>query len=240
MTETIHLLKQLEDYPTFTVQTIESIIEKDPAYAKVYLNRLKKRQLVHQLQRNVYTVNTDPFIIASRIIWPSYISLWASLRYHNLTDQTPHTISVLTPRAKTKQRIAFKNTTIVFQRIKPRYFFGFSKTRINGFEVFIAEPEKALIDAVLLKQISISEIYSILKTNLRNLSMKKLIEYILRTQNGAVAKRFGWMLDSLGEPSVKKLEKLVYKTTIPLDYSRSNSGEKNQHWGIIVNIGGTS
>jgi predicted transcriptional regulator of viral defense system len=185
----------------------------------------------------VYTLHNDPLIIASRIIWPSYISLWTALRYHNLTEQTPQLISVVTTRSKQKQQFSFQNTAIVFERIKPRYFFGFLKTRINGFEVFIAEPEKALIDAVLLKKISATEIYFILQENLKNLSIKKLIEYIARTQNAAVAKRFGWMLDALGCTPVKKLEKLTYKTVIPLDYARPAQGRKDARWGVMVNIG---
>lgn len=234
--ETLQVLKRLETYPTFNVATVASLIDKDPAYAKVYLNRLKKRGLVWKLQRNVYTIHQDPFIIASRITWPSYISLWAALRYHDLTEQLPNEISVLTTSAKSSRTISVGNTRIVFERIRPTYFFGFSKVRVGDFEVFIAEPEKAVIDAVLLKRISVSEIYSILKDNLKVMSAERLRDYILRTQNKALAKRFGWMLESLGY-EVGKLEEMVYKAIIPLDYARPSSGTKDARWGVIVNVG---
>src|SRR5271157_101519 len=163
--ETFHVLKKLETYPTFDVASIANITGADTGYARLYLNRLEKKGLVQKIQRNVYTTQKNPLVIASRIIWPSYISLWSALRYHDLTEQIPHEISVLTTSAKSRKTISTMNTTIVFHRIKPEYFFGFSKVLIDGFEVFMAEPEKAIVDAVLLRKISFSEIYSILSEN---------------------------------------------------------------------------
>lgn len=233
----LQVLKRLEVYPTFNVNIVASIIVQDTTYAKVYLNRLKNRGVVRQLQRNVYTVQSDPLIVASRIVWPSYISLWAALRYHNLTEQIPNTVSVVTTRAKSCKNISLTNTIITFERVRPDWFFGFSKIKINDFEIFMAEPEKALIDAVLLKGISVTEIYSILKENLKHLSSEKIVDYVLRTQNKALAKRFGWMLSSLGCKNAKKLERVTYKMIIPFDYSRPVYGREDKKWGVIVNSG---
>jgi len=237
--DTMQVLKRLEGYPTFNVDTVAGILGKDASYAKVYLNRLKNRGIIHKLQRNVYTVQDDPLIIASRIIWPSYISLWAALRYHNLTEQTSNNISIVTTRSKSRHNISYKNTVIVFEKVQPLCFFGFSKIRIKDFELFMAEPEKALIDAVLLKRISVAEVYSMLNENRKEISSEKIIDYVLRTQNKALAKRFGWMLSSLDYPSAKKLKEGAYKTLIPLDYSRPVSDIIDKQWGVFVNIGRT-
>lgn len=233
----LQLLKRLEMYPTFNVDIVANIIGKNTTYVKVYLNRLKNRGVVQQLQRNVYTVQDDPLIIASRIVWPSYMSLWAALRYHNLTEQIPNKISVVTTRAKSRESISLTNMTIIFERVRPKWFFGFSKIKINDFEIFMAEPEKALIDGVLLKRISVTEIYSILSENLKHLSSEKIIDYVLRIQNKALAKRFGWMLSSLGCKNAKKLKRITYRTIIPFDYSRPASGREDKKWGVIVNTG---
>jgi predicted transcriptional regulator of viral defense system len=138
---------------------------------------------------------------------------------------------------KSRREISLPNTRFIFEHIRPLWFFGFAKITISDFEVFIAEPEKALIDALLLKRISASEIYSILQTHLKDLSTEQLVKYILKTRNQALAKRFGWMLSSLGCQNAAKLEKMTYRTVIPLDYSRSCKGKKDSHWGIIINIG---
>jgi predicted transcriptional regulator of viral defense system len=236
--ETLQIVKKLEEYPTFNIDTFANIIDNDKTYAKVFLNRLKNRGIVKQIQRNVYTVQEDPLIIASRIIWPSYISLWTAFRHHNLTEQIPSKISVITARSKSRKNIQVMNTTIIFEKIRPSWFFGFSKIKIQDFEVFMAEPEKALIDAVLLKKISTAEIYFILKENIKNISTIKIVDYILRTENHALAKRFGWMLESLGCNYVKRLKKQTYKTMIPLDITRPITGLNDKKWGVVVNIGG--
>ena len=230
-------MKKLQEYPTFNIDTFANITDKDKTYAKMHLNRLKNRDIVKQIQRNVYTVQEDPIIIASRIIWPSYISLWTAFRYHNLTEQIPSNVSVITTRSKSRENIQMMNTTIIFEKIRPSWFFGFSKIKIQGFEVFMAEPEKAIIDAVLLKKISTTEIYSILQSNIKNISTKKMVDYVLRTKNKALIKRLGWMLESLECKYTKKLKKQAYKTMIPLDNARPVSGPKDKRWGIIVNIG---
>ena len=236
--ETLQIVKKLEEYPTFNIDTFANIIDNDKTYAKVFLNRLKNRGIITQIQRNVYTVQEDPLIIASRIIWPSYISLWAAFRHHNLTEQIPSKISVITARSKSRKNIQMMNTTIIFEKIRPSWFFGFSKINIQDFEVFMAEPEKALIDAVLLKKISTAEIYFILKENIKNISTIKIVDYIIRTENHALAKRFGWMLESLGCKYVKRLKKQTYKTMIPLDITRPITGLHDKKWGVVVNIGG--
>lgn len=236
--ETLQIVKKLEEYPTFNIDTFANIIDNDKTYAKVFLNRLKNRGIVKQIQRNVYTVQEDPLIIASRIIWPSYISLWTAFRHHNLTEQIPNKISVITSRSKSRKNIQMMNTTIIFEKIRPSWFFGFSKIKIQDFEVFMAEPEKALIDAVLLKKISTAEIYFILKENIKNISTIKIVDYIIRTKNHALAKRFGWMLESLGCKYVKRLKKQTYKTMIPLDITRPITGLNDKKWGVVVNIGG--
>jgi len=235
--ETLQIVKKLQEYPTFNIDTFANIINNDKIYAKMHLNRLKNRGIVKQIQRNVYTVQEDPLIISSRIVWPSYISLWTAFRYHNLTEQIPNKISVITTRSKSRENIQIMNTTIIFEKIRPSWFFGFSKIKIQDFEVFIAEPEKALIDAVLLKKISTAEIYFLLKENIKNISTKKIVDYILRTKNRALAKRFGWMLESLGCNYAKKLKKQTYKTMIPLDITRPITGLNDKKWGVVVNIG---
>jgi hypothetical protein len=45
------------------------------------------------------------------------------------------------------------------------------------------------------------------------------------------------MLSSLGCQNAEKLKRLTYGTVVPLDYSRPCKGKKDNHWGIIINIG---
>ncbi len=234
--QTIQAMKILEKYPTFNINTLADILNKDNNYARVYLNRMKNKGIVHKIQRNVYAVDADPLIVASRIIWPSYISLWEALHYHGFTEQIPQEICVLTTCTKSLNLITIGNTRITFKRILPKYFFGFSKVYIKNFEVFMAEPEKAIIDAALFHEISFSEICFIVKENKDKISGDKMIDYIHRIRNKALAKRFGWLLENIGYKSTEKLKDMSYETKIPLDYALPHRGIRNKKWNVIVNI----
>jgi len=174
-------------------------------------------------------------IIASNIIWPSYISFWSALRYHNLTNQLPQCISVITTRARKKREIIFDHRKIIFTRVKPKYFFGFRKERYQNFDIFIAEPEKALIDSVLFKKISFTEISEMIKENMDEIDVDLLMKYMIRIENKALIKRFGYLLEKLGV-ECKILRKFIDLKYVVLDYKLPSEGRKNKRWRIIENV----
>jgi len=99
------IINELKKYPVFNLKILRDIIEKDSNYSKLVVYRLKKNNLIFEIERNKYTVNKDPLIISSNIIWPSYISCWSALRYYNLTEQLPQNVFVLTTRSRKKKEI---------------------------------------------------------------------------------------------------------------------------------------
>ncbi len=234
--KTHELLKKLEGYATFNFTTFRKLANSSHAYARVYIHRLKKAGYLYELQKGTYTIHKDPIIIASRIIWPSYISLWSAIRYHNLTEQLPHDIWVVTPRRLWRKEISFGDAKIIFIRVKPQHFFGYKKMMISNFEVFMAEPEKAILDGMLLKKISFSELAEIIKNNIKTLDMKRLISYAIETKNKPLIKRTGWLLDDLGIDHYAKFKRWIGNAFIPLDYSLPSKGEKNKKWMVIKNV----
>lgn len=233
--KTVLVLKSLERYVIFDANVVRGIIKKDVSYTNLFLHRLKKSGHVFQVERNKYTVHKDAFLVASRIVWPSYISMWSAIRFYNLTEQIPHSIWVVTTRKRRNKEINFANMKIFFVLTKPNYFFGFRKIDFKGFEIFIADPEKSIIDGVLFRRISASEIFSILKNNLKSISTAKLVNYAIRTENKALIKRLGFLLGKLGRDYHKKLRKYVYHSYTPLEYNLPPRGEFNEKWKVIEN-----
>ena len=232
----IELLKELEKYPLFNLKIVKDIINKDRNYTKLFIHRLKKDNFIFEIEKNKYTLGKDSFVIASNIIWPSYISGWSALNYHHLTDQIPQTIFVITTRARKKKEIIFNNAKIRFTKVNSKYFFGYKKERYGNYDIFIAEKEKALIDSALLKKISFSEICDIMKGNVKNINIPLLIEYLIKINNKSLIKRFGFLLDKLNIKN-DKLNKLIDFKYIQLDYSISKKGKKDKKWRIIDNVG---
>jgi len=232
----IKLLKELEKYPVFNLKTIKELTKKENSYAKLLIFRLKKEGLIFDIEKNKYSLHEDPLIIASNLIWPCYLSFWTALRYYNLTEQLPKDIFVITTRARKKNQLEFRRTKIRFIKINPKYFFGFKKERYAGFDIFIAEPEKAVIDSALFKKISFSEIASILKENINDLNAEKLIDCLLKIRKKTLIKRFGFLLDSLGKDFFGRLKDYAYGQYIKLDYALPKRGIKNKKWKIIENV----
>lgn len=229
-------LKSLEKYAVFDLNVVRSIIKKDIPYTRLFLHRLKKLGYVFEIERNRYTVHRDAFLIASRIAWPSYISLWSAIRFHNLTEQIPHSIWAVTTRKRRKNKIRFADAEILFVLTKPKYFFGFKKVDFKGFEIFVAEPEKSIIDGLLFRKISVSEIFSILKSNLHSISVERTLNYAIKTKNKALIKRIGFLFGRLGLDYYNKLKRYVCFPYTALEYNLPVEGKRDEKWKILKNV----
>jgi len=231
------LLRELSKYPVFDNRKVRALTGKSRGYVKLFIYRWKKEGLIKEIERDKYTVHEDPLLIASNLTWPSYISGWAALRYHNLTEQLPTVIHVVTTRGRKRRKLEFGGAQVVFIRVKPRSFFGFEKIQLGGFDVFMAEPEKALVDSALLRQASFSEVAEVTRNNFKSLDFGKLVDHLLKIENGALARRFGYLLEKLGAKAQGRLRKFIGKGYTRLDYAMPAKGRKNERWMVVDNVG---
>jgi predicted transcriptional regulator of viral defense system len=171
------LIKALERYPVFSVRDIANTLDKERDYAYLVAHRLKKSGVIHEIEKGKYSLEEDPFLVSSWIVWPSYISGWAALNYYKLTEQLPFTIHVITTRKRKRKTISYGNARIEFVKIKRDAFFGFRRVVYRDREIFIAEAEKAIVDALAVKKMSISEAIEIVKNNKRKIDRNKLLSY---------------------------------------------------------------
>ncbi|MBU2638656.1 MAG: hypothetical protein KJ955_06795 [Nanoarchaeota archaeon] len=233
---TQELLEQLKKYPVFDLTKVARNVKTEEIYLKLLVHRLARKKVIQSIERNKYTMYKDPWVVASHLIWPSYISSWAALRYHNLTEQLPGTIEVVTSKKRRKRELSFQGMKIKFIITKPRLVFGFAKILSEEREIFVAEPEKALLDAALFKSMSFSEISEIVISNLPRLQKEKLIAYLIKVGNKSLIKRFGFVLDYAGKDYYGRLQKYVDHNYIALDYSLPRTGKKNIKWKVIDNV----
>lgn len=233
----LELLRELGKTPTFNNKRVRELIGKDSRYTWLVVHRLKREKLITQIEKDKYTVHDDPLLVASSLTWPSYISCWAALRHHGFTEQLPATVHVITPRSRKRKQITFGRAKIVFIRVRQSSFFGFDKLQRDGFEIFMAEPEKALVDSVLFRQISFSEVADMAQKNFKSINVGKLVDHLLKIGNSALAKRFGFLLEKLGAETHGKLRKFIGKSYTKLDYAMPAEGKKNGRWMVIDNVG---
>ena len=120
------------------------------------LNRWQDRDLLVQLKRGIYLlnksdrkVNPSGLFIANHLYEPSYVSLEYALSFYGLTLEKTTNITSVTTR-KTA-RFLNPQGQFIYQHIKPEAFRDFKTLQDEeNLNVFIATPEKALVDLLYL------------------------------------------------------------------------------------------
>jgi predicted transcriptional regulator of viral defense system len=227
--EFIEILKNSKN-SVFTFSQLARILEKREEYAKVFINRLTERELL-RLEKNKYTLKgTNPFLVASNIIFPSYISFITAYSYYNLTTQLPRTFFVVS--LKQRKPINFDSNLIQFVKFKKFRFFGFKREILEGKFAFVAEVEKAILDSLYQpKYCPISETFFALKN--ANLNLEKLFRYTKEMKSLAVIKRLGYLLEVIGIDASKI--RTSFKNYTLLNPALPRKGDINEKWKLVVN-----
>ena len=156
-----NLLEQLKSLSYFgkdTVHQLGSQLGLKNSTVDTYISRFLKYKEIFQLKKGLY-VSADffnknkgdisySFYLANIIRRPSYISSWAALQYFNLTTESIHAITSVTPKATRTYDTKVGNFS--YQSIKKELFSDFSSAK-GRFDFFIASPVKALFDLLYFK-----------------------------------------------------------------------------------------
>ncbi|RLC83475.1 MAG: hypothetical protein DRI37_10205 [Chloroflexi bacterium] len=132
---------------------------------QLQLSRWVKAGKLHQLKRGLYVlaepyrkVSPHPFLIANRIKNASYVSLQSALAWYDLIPEyVPVVTSVTTTRTDTFHS---SEGSFLYRHIKKSMFTGYRYTELLDRQfVFLAQPEKALLDLIYLTPHSESRDY---------------------------------------------------------------------------------
>ena len=159
----------------------------DSSSVKVQISRWVKAGKLVQLKRGIYLlagpyrkIKTPEFYIANVLKNPSYVSLEKALEYHGLI---PESVAVYTS-VTTKRPGSLQTSVGVYdyRHIKPSFFWGYMSLVLNGQTVFMATPEKALLDFLYFKHVKISLEYlkELRLQHVENIKPKRLLEYARR------------------------------------------------------------
>lgn len=163
-----NLLDQLNTLSHFSKKTIYQLGKqfglKDTTI-DTYISRFLKRREIIQLKKGLYVAAdffnkkkgdiSYSFYLANILRMPSYVSSWTALQYYNLTTESIHTITSITPKVTRKYKT--KAGIYVYQSIKKELFSDFSLAKgasnssTGMFDFFIASPSKALFDLIYFR-----------------------------------------------------------------------------------------
>jgi len=226
------------------------------------LTQLQSKGWLLRVERGTYVVvpraarrtwHEHPFIIAAAMAPdPYYISYWSALSFHNLTTQMPRLVAVVIPpdRRRRQTQVDFQGCQYRFVSRSPATFFSASAHTLVGLngaahvEVMIADPEKAILDALDDERLSggMTEVVEALRRGLENgvVSPRRLVDDALRYPNKGIVNRLGYILarNCPQTSAVETLRAYVRRTGYPPYLSASAPREttyRDAEWNVMVN-----
>lgn len=135
----------------FDLSTLAQLSGESKRYLSLQLHRWVQSGKIIALKRGLYMVSEqyrkqplNSAYLANHLLTPSYLSCAWALSYYGMIPEMTVTHTSVTPR-KTCQYInavgRFK-----YQHIKQSLFFGYRSIQLLNVPVYIASPEKALLD----------------------------------------------------------------------------------------------
>jgi len=137
----------------FNLRQLANALKISVPSARVLASRYVKNGILIRIKRDLYILSEqwdflsleEKFQLANLIQTPSYVSLLTALSYYEISTQIQQEFIESVAIKRTKQ-VEVNNSIFNFSKLKNELYFGF--VRKQGF--FIAEPEKALLDAFYL------------------------------------------------------------------------------------------
>ncbi len=130
--------------------------EDRPAGVSKQLSRWVRSGRLIQLRRGVYALSKTyrkldphPFLVANVLRSGSYVSLQSALSYYDLIPDVPQMVtSVTTGRPET---VSNALGVFRFRHVRKSLFYGYRSVSLaDERHVYVAEPEKALLDLIYL------------------------------------------------------------------------------------------
>lgn len=151
--------RKFKNFPVLDTSAAIRMTQEDPQIMRNQISRWVKKGHLIQLKRGLYLFNesdrdrdVSKLFIANKLYEPSYISMETALSLYGII---PEGVSVVTSiTAKVTKRFENSAGNFVYQHVKSQAYRGFRQDDFGGLPVFIAEPEKAVLDFLYLNSAS--------------------------------------------------------------------------------------
>ena len=156
----------------FSLQDFQQITALNYDAARAMLQRYKKKKLVVNPKRGYYfftDYSLSDFELASKLYYPSYLSLETVLSKEGVIPETIY--SIMSVSTKPTRKFVCQNKVYKYYKIKKEAFSGYYKKD----NYLIAEPEKAVADYFYFIALGKKEINE--RIDLRQINKGKLIKY---------------------------------------------------------------
>lgn len=240
-----------------SIDTLAKKVGNNRNYASKLARRLERKGWLSNISFGVYGFvpasygyekrfpSMNPFLVGSTLVKPYYFAYSTANSHYGYTKQLPSTYYIATTQRRPSYR--WHNIRFQFVFLSEKKFFGFNEVEIFGAKINVADPEKALVDAVDKMQYcgGSEEVLSVIHRGLKRTDESKIIDCLARMDSYSLNQRLGFMIDHLHEhklipkpsPFLRNwLLQHTGKATIYLDPERPKHGKYFKDWNIVQNV----
>jgi len=160
----------------FTVADVRALFGVSAVATIGLLHRYKKQGFILQIKRGLYifpdALPPDVYI-ANKLYSPSYVSLEFALSYHGVIPETVYEVTSVT--AKATRRFETLGKVFSYRKIKKSAYTGYGVEKQGDLSFYIADAEKAFVDANYLRLKNNQEPIS--RFNKEKINSKKALSY---------------------------------------------------------------
>lgn len=237
----------------FSNQDVKTITGLSPKATRGLTIRLVERGLATRLKPGLFILVPaelghernylgDPYVVAAEIVGGSsyFISHASAMDIHQMVTQPQFVVYTTTTQSIRPRSIL--GTEFRFVRCKPNHFFGTmdhwaTKTR----KIKVSDLERTVIDGLRQSEYcgGFSEVAKGFWIRRQDMDVKKLVEYALMLDIGAVYRRLGYLLELFETKEEDQLELLRKKLTasyVLLDSLLPAEGNFIARWRLRLNV----
>src|SRR3989338_11610708 len=136
----------------FTPLDVQRFLGRSKVAVRFLILRLKKSGRIVSLKRGLYALADEQIpdlYVANKLYAPSYISLEFALSYHGVIPETVYEITSVTTKAT--RRFETLGKIFSYRKIKKAAYTGYEIQKQQGMSFYIADAEKAFVDANYLR-----------------------------------------------------------------------------------------
>jgi len=189
------LLTEFSKRPLFHSSMLK-IFPDDPHHIQVQLSRWVDAGKLSQIRKEWYLIEkpyrlkeVPPPVIANTVVHPSYLSLEWALQYHGMIPE--HVFNPTSITTNRGMRFAAKKNLFIYHHVQPSFFTGYIQKPTNSHSLYIAYPEKALMDKIYIflqrNEFSMDWLKELRLQNLDAFDFERFRSYVNNTRKRGLA-----------------------------------------------------
>jgi predicted transcriptional regulator of viral defense system len=237
----------------FSVHDVQEVTGLGSKSTRNFVGKLVQRGLATRLKPGLFILVPfelgrereylgNPYLVARALAGGRdyYLSHVSAMDLHRMVTQPQLVVHVTSPDPLRGRTIL--GTEFRFTQCKPEHMFGTTEHWVEKSEkVFVSDLERTVIDGLKQPEYcgGIVEVAKGFWMRRADMNVKRLVDYALRLDVGAVIRRLGFVLETGGIEAPTELERLRVQITDTyqlLDPTLPAEGRRIARWRLRLNV----